>query len=859
MADLATARERAETWINGEVPSYLKRTVRLQEFSGGFVAWGETPGGGSEAEGARMRMVVDRSSGEATLWPGLPVDEVIRRWEESYGHREAPPEPVAPESARSTAEATSFLIRPPELGGPQPAPSPVPPTPAPMSAPMSPPVPPPVMPPAPEPGPAPAFEPEPSFGGSSGLSFAKPSPAAPEPEGSLPMPPPPAPAPFAPAAEESFGTGSSGLSFAKPAGEASGAVPPPLPAPGPAPSLDGGASGLSFAKPAGEEGARPTPPPPPPFASQGGDSLGGASSGGLSFAKPTGEPEPLGGDSSSGLSFAKPAGESGAVPPPLPAPGPAPSLDGGASGLSFAKPAGEEGARPTPPPPPPFASQGGDSLGGASSGGLSFAKPAGQPAPEESSSRSFAPPEQASGAPVPPPPPGPVGGGRRPPSSEAATELMRPDSMPGLTPPPAAPQEDEEEGPQQLPTMFASPLPDDGPEPPPAPPATVLAPPPGPAPSLSPAPPAPGPAPGPAPEPTGTSAAPPLPRTTLEPRVEEPPAAPLPAMPPGTPAVGPGYLAVLRYRAQDGSEQQIIHRSELGKPHPEWRILHELRQQNVQPHQVLELHTELECCSLPGGYCSRMVRETWPNVRVSHTAPYGRDHASRQQGVQHLQEHHGELATHAEAPQRPAAVRVPLPAPGSVQKEQLPPPEVLTQQLQAAFGPQRVHRWEQRAVARQGVPEVVAHVLVWVGLPAEFAPFFWPQAQPGRPVPTLGELAQEQGVQAGPNAATYLVLGNDWGRQLCVEYGTAHIVAVDMQGGPEQDAPRFVNSGIVEFARCLAILGEMWPLRLGLNPYEAGRWTTDLQARLVAADPQAMSAPDTWWAVLVEQMWDGLL
>ncbi len=59
----------------------------------------------------------------------------------------------------------------------------------------------------------------------------------------------------------------------------------------------------------------------------------------------------------------------------------------------------------------------------------------------------------------------------------------------------------------------------------------------------------------------------------------------------GQPTVGPGYQAVLRYRAQDGSEQQLIRRSAPGTPHPEWQIFHELRAMNVPPDQVLELHT----------------------------------------------------------------------------------------------------------------------------------------------------------------------------------------------------------------------------------------------------------------------------
>ncbi|NEA75110.1 SUKH-4 family immunity protein, partial [Streptomyces sp. SID13588] len=334
-----------------------------------------------------------------------------------------------------------------------------------------------------------------------------------------------------------------------------------------------------------------------------------------------------------------------------------------------------------------------------------------------------------------------------------------------------------------------------------------------------------------------------------------------PQPPAGVPTVGPGYMAVLSYRAHDGSQQQLIRRSAPGTPHPEWQILHELRALNVPPQQVLELHTELEACDLPGGYCARMIRETWPQVRISHTAPYGREHASRQQGVQHLLTHQGELHQVASAPARPQPQRVPMPDPNQVQRVPPIPLEGIGHELAQAFGPQGLFRFDQRAVSRQGVPDIVAQTLMWAGLPVDFGPFFWAQAQPGRPVPTLAELAQERGVQPASDAGSYLVMGNDFGRQLCVQYGTAHIVAVPLEAGPggQPVPPQFVNSSLPEFARCLALLGRMWRLRIGLTPDQAGRWTVDFQAQLAAQDPAAIASPDNWWAVLIEQMWDGLL
>lgn len=154
----------------------------------------------------------------------------------------------------------------------------------------------------------------------------------------------------------------------------------------------------------------------------------------------------------------------------------------------------------------------------------------------------------------------------------------------------------------------------------------------------------------------------------------------------------------------------------------------------------------------------------------------------------------------------------------------------------------------------------MARTLVWAGLPADFGPFFW--AQPAVPVvPTLAELAAQRQVQAAPDASSYLVLGSDFGRALCVQYGTAHIVAVPVEAGPSGQSvpPQFVNTGLPEFARSMALLGRMWRLRFGLNPEQAGRWTVDFQAQLAMLDPAALSSPENWWSVLLEQMWDGLL
>ena len=71
--------------------------------------------------------------------------------------------------------------------------------------------------------------------------------------------------------------------------------------------------------------------------------------------------------------------------------------------------------------------------------------------------------------------------------------------------------------------------------------------------------------------------------------------------------------------------------------------------------------------------------------------------------------------------------------------------------------------------------------------------------------------------------------------------------------------PQFVNTGLPEFARCLALLGPDVAAAVRAEPEQAGRWTVDFQAQLAALDPAALGSPESWWSVLLEQMWDGLL
>ncbi|MFJ9179549.1 SUKH-4 family immunity protein [Streptomyces sp. NPDC102360] len=972
MVTFAQAQERAEEWINGDVPAASHREVRVREFELGFVVWAEDRESGPVSDGGRQRLVIARDSGDASLWPSLPVGEVIRRYEEEYGLPDAPAEPAAPRAPeRVDLNQTSFLLTPPEWlqeaadkkgdadgrsparagsawsdgtpadaipasarAEPQDAVPPLPADATPwagtdtngvgdeedrsvplpdtvFSPPLAEDAPPPrvtpdaqtarIVPPAlakepkrssygyPQGAPeAAAAQPpvsEPSYGYPSGApaaATAQPPTAPPSygyPQGAIPPPPPPPPSDgpvsYAQAAPDSgsqtppappaYGfpqsapeAGSQPSPAPSPSygfPQAAGSQPPAAPpAPEPSYGFPQGAPGASFPPPT--QGTA-VPGPPPPGASY------GYPQDGPGARDAAGRPLPPGaGDiANAATSKAEPPRGGGAQTPPPP--GPPGTPPGGHVPTQMVPSHAPDGQPETPGPPPPPGAPGAPGEGAHHAATMLSGPPPGGPAGQ--------------GPPPPPGAPGAPGEGMH----HAATVLSGPGSQgpdPSTPPPPPGTPGDPGapgapgEGAHHAATMLSGPPPGgpagQGPPPPPGAPgapgagvhhaATMLS---GPG-ATPPGPPPPPGAPGghQPPPPPGATPSGPMPPPPAAYGYPQPQQAQQPAQPVGQPTVGPGYQAVLRYRAPDGSEQQLIRRSAPGTPHPEWQIFHELRGMNVPPDQVLELHTELESCSLPGAYCSRMIKEQWPQARITSIAPYGTDHASRQQGMQQLLAHQGELHQVADGPARPAPVRAPL---HPAQPTPPVPPEAIAQELAAAFGP-GVFRFDQRAVSRQGVPDTVAHTLVVAGLPSDFGPFFWAQAQPGRPVPTLAELAQERGVRAASDAGSYLVMGSDFGKALCVQYGTANIVAVPVEAGDENTAgtpapPQFVNSGLPEFARSIALLGRMWRLRFGLNQEQAGRWTVDFQAELSAIDSAALGSPETWWSVLLEQMWDGLL
>ncbi|MDG4856986.1 SUKH-4 family immunity protein [Streptomyces sp. T-3] len=96
----------ADRWLNGDAPAGQRREVLMQEFSLGWVVWAAPPpmevdpvtgARRPPAEFGGASGVVDRRTGELSTWPSVPVEEVIRMYEDKHGtpvqQAQTPPPP----------------------------------------------------------------------------------------------------------------------------------------------------------------------------------------------------------------------------------------------------------------------------------------------------------------------------------------------------------------------------------------------------------------------------------------------------------------------------------------------------------------------------------------------------------------------------------------------------------------------------------------------------------------------------------------------------------------------------------------------------------------------------------------------
>ena len=101
----------------------------------------------------------------------------------------------------------------------------------------------------------------------------------------------------------------------------------------------------------------------------------------------------------------------------------------------------------------------------------------------------------------------------------------------------------------------------------------------------------------------------------------------------------------------------------------------------------------------------------------------------------------------------------------------------------------------------------------------------------------------------------YLVLGDDDGSKLCAELSDETIQAVY----EDDDLPiRYINSSIENFVLFIMFF-EQYQLSLTEDEDENMKKLTDLQSTFNEYDETALNYEENWWAVIIEQIEDGLL
>ncbi|MFE7785355.1 SUKH-4 family immunity protein [Streptomyces nigrescens] len=94
MINQAQAHATAARWLNPEGHQGPPREVAMQEFDLGWVVWAVPPPPEVDPQTGQRRPpaevgaacgVVDRTSGELTVWPSVPVDEVVRMYQQKHG------------------------------------------------------------------------------------------------------------------------------------------------------------------------------------------------------------------------------------------------------------------------------------------------------------------------------------------------------------------------------------------------------------------------------------------------------------------------------------------------------------------------------------------------------------------------------------------------------------------------------------------------------------------------------------------------------------------------------------------------------------------------------------------------------
>ncbi|KQV13203.1 MULTISPECIES: SUKH-4 family immunity protein [unclassified Kitasatospora] len=330
------------------------------------------------------------------------------------------------------------------------------------------------------------------------------------------------------------------------------------------------------------------------------------------------------------------------------------------------------------------------------------------------------------------------------------------------------------------------------------------------------------------------------------------------------PVVGPGATAVLTYRDAQGEEQSLFQISAPGHGHPEVRAWRSLQQQGVSPEDVLAVYTDLRPCELPGGYCAAVLLAELPVASFSYGHDYSPRYDRRAAAVRALTDATENTFRSAGRPVPPRPNRVPFPR--AVPAAEPERDAALGRRLADQFGAEGVHRFDADDTAASPLPEAARGTLVWAGLPTRVDGFF--ELLPGLPDVAAHLAATGRGPRVPERTRAvlgeYVLLGTDGHALVAVQcgdggtgtgLGVGRLWAVD----PDNGSGRYLNADLSAYLRCLALFAERRPTLGGLSPQDAATVVEALQRDLAALDGTVFEDPENWWAVIVEQLWDGLL
>ncbi|MCZ4604589.1 SUKH-4 family immunity protein [Streptomyces sp. Lzd4kr] len=334
------------------------------------------------------------------------------------------------------------------------------------------------------------------------------------------------------------------------------------------------------------------------------------------------------------------------------------------------------------------------------------------------------------------------------------------------------------------------------------------------------------------------------------------------------PVTGPGNTAVFTYvDPANGEETTLFRTSGSGLPPAEHQAWADLRRMNVSVESVLAVHTDLSPSLLPGGYTAELLN-MFSDAQLSFSQPYGSSPEERAEGVVALTDQVEAMHRMAGRQPPPRPHRVPLPA-------QVTPAEpmsdaALGELLVEAFGEDGVRRYDAEEMVDSELPESTRSTLTLGGVPVGLPLFFTADRADAPPAGGLfTDVATNLRRRRSPaddekiGVLAHLArIGFDGVAVIAVQCrpgagqpdGFGALWAVD----PVEATSRYVNFSVAAFARSLALLATVRERMQGLDPIAAGAEVAALQEQLAAIDASALANDETWWSLIVEQMWHGL-